>query len=59
MPEYFPKIFGITEDQPLDKEATRAAFQELTTVVYIHLVSSCQKCLSIETKKSISQTVLT
>lgn len=28
--EHFPKIFGKTEDQPLDEEATRAAFEKLT-----------------------------
>ena len=27
LPDYFPKIFGPTEDAPLDVEATRAAFQ--------------------------------
>lgn len=30
LPEYFPKIFGETEDQPLDKEASLAGFRELT-----------------------------
>jgi 5-oxoprolinase (ATP-hydrolysing) len=30
LPEYFPKIFGKTEDQPLDKDATREAFEKLT-----------------------------
>ncbi|EPX72708.1 oxoprolinase [Schizosaccharomyces octosporus yFS286] len=30
LPEYFPKIFGPTEDQPLDVEATRKKFEELT-----------------------------
>ncbi|XP_014668394.1 PREDICTED: 5-oxoprolinase-like [Priapulus caudatus] len=31
--EYFPKIFGKTEDQPLDMEATQAAFSDLTAEV--------------------------
>lgn len=30
LPEYFPKIFGPTEDQPLDREITRKKFIELT-----------------------------
>jgi 5-oxoprolinase (ATP-hydrolysing) len=28
-PAYFPHIFGPTEDQPLDVDATRAAFERL------------------------------
>ena len=31
LPEYFPKIFGKTEDQPLDKESTVKAFEEITS----------------------------
>jgi 5-oxoprolinase (ATP-hydrolysing) len=30
LPDYFPKIFGKSENEPLDKDATRAAFEELT-----------------------------
>ncbi|PNP56878.1 hypothetical protein FNYG_15312 [Fusarium nygamai] len=30
LPEYFPKIFGPNEDQPLDREITKRLFQELT-----------------------------
>ena len=33
LPEYFPKIFGKTEDQPLDKDGTVAAFEELTNEI--------------------------
>ena len=33
LPEFFPKIFGETEDQPLDYEATKLAFEELTKQV--------------------------
>ncbi|KAI1627045.1 Hydantoinase B/oxoprolinase-domain-containing protein [Exophiala viscosa] len=33
LPEYFPKIFGATEDQPLDREITRQKFEELTEQV--------------------------
>ena len=36
LPEYFPKIFGKTEDQPLDKDATHAAFTALTKEVCTH-----------------------
>ena len=30
LPEYFPKIFGPTEDQPLDRAGSIAAFENLT-----------------------------
>lgn len=33
LPEYFPKIFGPTEDQPLDKDTTISAFETLTQEV--------------------------
>lgn len=36
LPEYFPKIFGPTEDQPLDREITRKKFEELTDQVNAH-----------------------
>ena len=36
LPEYFPHIFGPNEDQPLDKESTIAAFQELAKEVNIY-----------------------
>jgi 5-oxoprolinase (ATP-hydrolysing) len=29
VPDYFPKIFGPNEDQPLDVKATRGQFEEL------------------------------
>ncbi len=29
VPEYFPKVFGLNADQPLDKEAALKAFQQL------------------------------
>ena len=29
VPEYFPKIFGKSEKEPLDVEASRAAFDQL------------------------------
>jgi len=33
LPEYFPKIFGPSEKEPLDSEATKKAFLELTKEV--------------------------
>ena len=35
LPDYFPHIFGESEDQPLDKEATKVAFEKLTKEVCI------------------------
>lgn len=39
LPDYFPKIFGKTEDQPLDKEASMEAFRILTAQVNEFLAS--------------------
>lgn len=33
LPEYFPKIFGSNENEPLDKSRTMEAFQILTSQV--------------------------
>ena len=33
LPQHFPKIFGPTEDQPLDIEASRLALEKLTQTV--------------------------
>lgn len=33
LPEYFPKIFGPNEDEPLDKEIVKTKFAELTTII--------------------------
>ncbi|KAL2435301.1 5-oxoprolinase [Exophiala dermatitidis] len=33
LPDYFPKIFGPNEDQPLDKDITAQKFQELTATI--------------------------
>jgi 5-oxoprolinase (ATP-hydrolysing) len=33
LPEYFPKIFGPSENEPLDKAATSEAFYKLTEEV--------------------------
>ncbi len=35
-PDYFPQIFGPSEDQPLDAEGARAALQELTDEINTH-----------------------
>ncbi|XP_055890721.1 5-oxoprolinase-like [Biomphalaria glabrata] len=40
LPEYFPRIFGKTEDMPLDKAATLKAFEDLTHEVNLFL--KCQ-----------------
>lgn len=50
VPEHFPKIFGETEDQPLDYEKTKKAFVELTKKVNEHRrkFSNSQKDLTIE-----------
>jgi N-methylhydantoinase A/oxoprolinase/acetone carboxylase beta subunit len=32
-PKHFPAIFGATQDQPLDLEATRSAFEKLTAEI--------------------------
>ena len=37
LPSYFPKIFGPKEDQPLDEDATRKAFQNLTKEINTYL----------------------
>lgn len=60
MPKYFPHIFGPTEDQPLDIDATRKAFQDIAKTVrlisnivwrwawqkntYIHIYQNVQIC---------------
>lgn len=46
LPEYFPKIFGRSEKEPLDVEASRRAFAELSNEINSH--SHDGKKLSIE-----------
>ena len=36
LPEHFPKILGPTEDQPLDKDLSISAMQELTDKINEH-----------------------
>lgn len=43
LPEYFPKIFGKTEDQPLDKNGTIEAFKELTSKINSFLENQSNK----------------
>jgi 5-oxoprolinase (ATP-hydrolysing) len=45
---YFPKIFGKGENEPLDYEGARAAFQKLATDVNADLEASGGKTKSIE-----------
>jgi hypothetical protein len=33
IPDFFPKIFGPTENEPLDSEATAKAFKDLTVTI--------------------------
>jgi 5-oxoprolinase (ATP-hydrolysing) len=47
-PDYFPKIFGPTEDQPLDLEAARGAMQGLTREINAHYNRSGRHALSME-----------
>lgn len=35
LPAFFPRIFGKTEDQPLDIEATRVKFEELAKEINV------------------------
>ena len=44
LPEFFPKIFGKNEDQPLDVEASRRVLQDLTR----HVNSETGKNISID-----------
>lgn len=46
--DHFPKIFGPLENEPLDYEASRTAFEELTKTVNNDLKKSGGKLLSVE-----------
>jgi 5-oxoprolinase (ATP-hydrolysing) len=43
LPEFFPKIFGPKENEPLDYSASRQKFEELRTEINAHLVSTGDK----------------
>jgi 5-oxoprolinase (ATP-hydrolysing) len=46
--DHFPKIFGPNENQPLDYDASRKAFEDLTEIVNNDLKKSGGKLLSVE-----------
>lgn len=50
LPEYFPKIFGPDENEPLDYDVARQKFEELRTEINAFLIESGQRTtpLSIE-----------
>uniref|UniRef100_A0A182Q3G2 5-oxoprolinase n=1 Tax=Anopheles farauti TaxID=69004 RepID=A0A182Q3G2_9DIPT len=48
LPEYFPAIFGPNENEPLDYEATRSAFEALRREINEHLAASGETPLSLE-----------
>lgn len=47
-PPNFPHIFGPNENEPLDLEASRAAFEKLTEIINVDLKTSGGKLLSVE-----------
>jgi 5-oxoprolinase (ATP-hydrolysing) len=47
-PAYFPKIFGSTEDQPLDVDASRAALEAMTTRINAYYGAKGLAELSLE-----------
>ncbi|KAH8597264.1 Hydantoinase B/oxoprolinase-domain-containing protein [Bisporella sp. PMI_857] len=46
--DHFPKIFGPNENEPLDFETSRKAFEELTEIINEDLKKSGGKLLSVE-----------
>lgn len=48
LPEYFPKIFGKTEDLPLDFEGTKAAFEAITVEINKYLLSQNKPSMTPE-----------
>lgn len=48
LPDYFPKIFGPTEKEALDYEATRIKFEELRKSINDFLVGSGQREVGVE-----------
>lgn len=48
LPEYFPHIFGESEKEPLDKDATMEKFKVLHEAINLHLKESQQEELSVE-----------
>ncbi|XP_013144758.1 PREDICTED: 5-oxoprolinase [Papilio polytes] len=48
LPEYFPKIFGSNENEPLDKEATIKAFKKITDEINLFLKQDGGKEMTME-----------
>ncbi|XP_072948342.1 5-oxoprolinase [Epargyreus clarus] len=48
LPEYFPKIFGPTENEPLDKDATISKFKKLTDEINSFLKQDGGKEMTME-----------
>ncbi len=48
LPEYFPKIFGPEEDQPLDLDTTQIAFRDLTDEINRHLKEKGRPLMALE-----------
>ncbi|XP_018494081.2 5-oxoprolinase [Galendromus occidentalis] len=48
LPEYFPKIFGQNENEPLDKKGTMAAMDEIASEVNRSLMSTGQRIMSTQ-----------
>lgn len=40
LPDYFPRIFGKSENEPLDLVATTRAFEKLAESINFHLVET-------------------
>ena len=51
IPDYFPHIFGESEDQPLDKARATAAFRTLTQQVCITMLKQLNSKHMIVTKR--------
>lgn len=48
LPDFFPKIFGPNEDEPLDVDGSRRAFTELTNEINASLVGTEAPAYSVE-----------
>ncbi|XP_047540039.1 5-oxoprolinase [Vanessa atalanta] len=48
LPEYFPKIFGPNENEPLDRDATVSAFRKLTDEINSYLKQDGGKAMTME-----------
>lgn len=53
LPEFFPKIFGETEDQPLDADAADAALDDIMRDVNKHSKNSKQGAKSRDEVRSL------